>query len=414
MSPVSRTKKFLFSLAVLVTFFILLESALRLIGFEHRSAEVPILIWNPVEDERMKQGRGLHRVDVWSLWAPRPGAKVDWGDNELINEAGWRGPLLARQRRPGVLRIATLGDSSTFGMGVAYADSYPAQLERILNERGTRAEVQNAGVVGFTARQGLERYKSLVRQYQPDVVVAAFGAVNEHFPCSSLADALKIQHSQRALVWWRRQSDRLRRELRVLQFANWLAFEARGGQDAADRRLDEWARRDNELRRTIGQEDWPGQRRVPLDDFDRALTELRDAVESDGARLILVCMPRAPLAERELPVLRQYSQRLIAVARREQLPLLNARGLFLREFRAGRSPQELFYDRWHPSRAGHELIASMLASIILDVRRGSIPLRERTHAEPSRSQKTDPRALRMPRHRANCEALVSKSSVRST
>ncbi len=57
-----------------------------------------------------------------------------------------RGPAFAPTPAEGVTRILAIGDSTTFGWGVAYEDSWPARLERELGERGQQVEVLNAGV----------------------------------------------------------------------------------------------------------------------------------------------------------------------------------------------------------------------------------------------------------------------------
>jgi acyl-CoA thioesterase-1 len=54
-------------------------------------------------------------------------------------------------------RIVFLGDSLTAGLGLAPEQSYPALLQRRLDERGYRYEVVNAGVSGDTSAGGLRR-----------------------------------------------------------------------------------------------------------------------------------------------------------------------------------------------------------------------------------------------------------------
>ncbi len=68
------------------------------------------------------------------------------------NSLGMRGGEPA-PADPSLFRIAALGDSFTFGFGVAEEETYPAVLERILNgsssARDRRFEVLNLGVVGY-------------------------------------------------------------------------------------------------------------------------------------------------------------------------------------------------------------------------------------------------------------------------
>lgn len=57
-----------------------------------------------------------------------------------------RGDLLGELPDAGVTRIVGIGDSVTFGWGVADDESWPAQLAAELGRRGRAAEVLNAGV----------------------------------------------------------------------------------------------------------------------------------------------------------------------------------------------------------------------------------------------------------------------------
>ena len=76
-------------------------------------------------------------------------------------------------------RIICLGDSNTFGLDVNDQYTYPAQLERLLNEQAGNAnlhfEVINAGIPGYTSRQGLVYLQKRLLQYQPDLVIIGFG-----------------------------------------------------------------------------------------------------------------------------------------------------------------------------------------------------------------------------------------------
>lgn len=54
-------------------------------------------------------------------------------------------------------KIVILGDSLTAGYGLKLENSYPAKLQKKLDEAGYNAIVYNAGVSGDTTRGGLER-----------------------------------------------------------------------------------------------------------------------------------------------------------------------------------------------------------------------------------------------------------------
>lgn len=64
-------------------------------------------------------------------------------------------PVQADDQRP--LTLVALGDSLTAGYELPEKDSFPAQLERLLRERGLKITIVNAGVSGDTTAGGLAR-----------------------------------------------------------------------------------------------------------------------------------------------------------------------------------------------------------------------------------------------------------------
>lgn len=70
--------------------------------------------------------------------------------------------------------IVAFGDSLTAGFGVSRSEAYPAQLERLLLERGYDVAVTNAGVSGETTRGNLER-ANFIRAQNPDIVILGIG-----------------------------------------------------------------------------------------------------------------------------------------------------------------------------------------------------------------------------------------------
>jgi lysophospholipase L1-like esterase len=342
----------------------LLEGALRLAGFVHMPALVPMMIWNPVEDAALRKGEGLFQPDTTQLWVPRPGAVPPWAPEETINPAGYRGELLEAQPREGVLRIATLGDSSTFGLEVGADQTWSAQLALELIGRGMPTEVLNAGVVGHTIRQGIERYKALVRDYRPQIVIAAFGAVNDHIMSRDMADAEKIARRV-AYSRWDALRDGARLHVRILHLVGFLVEKLRG----LDRRQlrEEFRALRKEMRaleKEMGKVDWPGTRRVSVEDFSKSLAELDDMVRADGARLVLVSMFRHPDKEAESPVLLLYNRAVERVASERNLPFFDVRDMMDKQFFIGRTWDDMFIDHYHPSVRGHTVIAKGLAELL--------------------------------------------------
>lgn len=348
-------------------FLVLAELALRAFDFRLPPARPPIVIWNVEEDDKLAETDNLHERSATQLWTPRPDALVEWGraQAETINAQGYRGPALAREKTPGVLRIAVLGDSSTFGMGVPWRDTYGAQLVAALAARGVQAEVLDAGVIGFTLEQGLHRYAELVREYRPDWIVAAFGAVNEHLPTRDFDDRDKIRDSMARSQGLRPAFDWLRRNLRVLHFAAWIEERVQGVDRGviADHYIEERGRR-KKLEASMGAVEWPGLRRVSLAQFRESLAELCRLAHADGAQVVLVSMPRHADVEKASPVLLEYNRAVEEVGAAQQVAVFDFRGAILAALASGTPWDQVFVDHYHPNGKGHAILAAGLADRI--------------------------------------------------
>jgi len=88
-----------------------------------------------------------------------------------INSRGLREREIPYQKSPDRLRILVIGDSAVVGFEVAEQERYTAVVERILNERGMRVEVINAGTRGWGTDQSLLFLLDEGLHYQPDVVL---------------------------------------------------------------------------------------------------------------------------------------------------------------------------------------------------------------------------------------------------
>jgi lysophospholipase L1-like esterase len=95
------------------------------------------------------------------------------GKSFSINSLGMRDRERRVTKDPGTFRIVVLGDSHTFGWGVAQDEPYPAVLERLLNAftPKCRFEVWNLGVPGYNTVMEVERFAMKAAEYDPDMVV---------------------------------------------------------------------------------------------------------------------------------------------------------------------------------------------------------------------------------------------------
>ena len=91
-----------------------------------------------------------------------------FSSSEAIRSGGPNVSYAARQPQ---YRVATVGDSFTFGLEVPFEVSWPNRLEQQL---GSQTQVLNFGVNAYGVDQAYLRYSRDVRPWHPDLVVLAF------------------------------------------------------------------------------------------------------------------------------------------------------------------------------------------------------------------------------------------------
>ena len=80
---------------------------------------------------------------------------------------GWVAGMSPPEKRPGVKRIIALGDSVTFGLGVHAHETWPAVLERSLDN----VEVFNLAMCGWDVEQSVSLAVGELEAWTPDLVV---------------------------------------------------------------------------------------------------------------------------------------------------------------------------------------------------------------------------------------------------
>ena len=137
------------------------------------------------EGEHEIHPRGLYSADPVVGYVPTPGfagtfVRDEYEHGVTIGKSGLRGED-SRPRRPKTYRIVCLGDSFTWGLGVADDEAYPHLLEQRLLRHfpGVDVQVLNAGVPGYGTADELRYFESRVDEMDPDLVVVQFLAEND-------------------------------------------------------------------------------------------------------------------------------------------------------------------------------------------------------------------------------------------
>lgn len=130
----------------------------------------PPLVHPPTVDQYSQY---LSEKQIGALKANLP---LQIAPKQSLNSFGMRMTDVDIQKAPNAIRIALMGDSITYGLGVPIEKTFAAQLALLFNQdAGQNIEVLNFGAPGFSSFQGLKQYEWLVHNFKPDVLVLAFG-----------------------------------------------------------------------------------------------------------------------------------------------------------------------------------------------------------------------------------------------
>ncbi len=147
-------------------------------------AEGFLRVFHPIEWERPAHGDA---PNVWSNLIHQPSAVPgldyeiapnDWNSKtrtrEGINRFGLRGREPNEPKTD--TRIAVLGDSFTYGLGVRARETYPAVLHRLLGERPDRepCEVLNLGVTAYALSDVAIAMKWKAFPLDPDLIIVGY------------------------------------------------------------------------------------------------------------------------------------------------------------------------------------------------------------------------------------------------
>ena len=201
----------------LVGFFGLLELLAR-----RANSEVPERLARP---DALGMAR-LEQRDPDVFWRYRPNQDLQWQQIRVqTNAFGLRDRPRTREKPPGVFRILSLGESTTFGAELEATQTYSYLLEELLNaDGGRRVEVWNCGICSYTTYQSLKWLERDGLSFQPDLVIF-FHEMNDFLPTyhrTGEGQALGLGRTDRELAAMSRRLGPLVVLLEKSDFYRWL------------------------------------------------------------------------------------------------------------------------------------------------------------------------------------------------
>lgn len=241
----------------------------------------------------------------------RPGQQAFTHDKPVsTNSLGLRDREFAPQPAAGVRRVLTLGDSQTFGNGLALAETWPKQVEALLNASpgGTRWELVNAGVPGTDTWQHEILLERLLAAYHPHAVVLAVYAndVAPRFEPRPQRASVKTNTLEKRLAYGFKRS-----ALVSLVAERWRALEVA---------------EEIEKGHAIAQYIVTGEPHERVErgwqQVDASLAAMKRSCDARGVQLLIAVLPRRDQVSGAEPR-RAYNERLAAIAAARGIPALD-------------------------------------------------------------------------------------------
>ena len=239
---------FITVLGSLVLCFVIMEIGFRILGIKaqilpqrqvemkHQGKWIPVGMWGTSHLKRcspypdVKMGEYIPNITFRFIYMDHHDGLTSgngWKNRSVIshiNRYGLRGENVKPKKPEGVFRILALGDSFTFGEGVADNETFVVQLEKILNaeqntKAGCRYQTINAGVSGYNTSDEVTYLKNRWLMFEPDIVLlnfylndaydeSQFGAFISGVGVSTSFERYKLISNSRFIQWaikmWKR------------------------------------------------------------------------------------------------------------------------------------------------------------------------------------------------------------------
>ena len=272
------------------------------------------------------------------LWTLAPGTTTSMWATCTVGADGLRGAPPTVPRPAGRERVLVLGDSSWFGAGLADHETFAAQLEGKLRQRGIDVDVVNGGIPGYSTEQTLLELDEIGWGYQPPLLLIGNLWSDNNYDAWQDADLLARRSPIRAL-------------LGRSALYRWLSRSVMRLRGADPYRLVTWP--------TTAGADRTGQRRVPLPDYARNLDTMIRAARDRGVGAALLAPGNRPIVRGGLSKTHAwyaYFNAQAQVAEHHGVPLVRGYEV-LTDAAARLGLEATFLDELHPSAQGQGVLA---------------------------------------------------------
>jgi len=293
------------------------------------------------------------------LWLPEWNTNTLASDDDLLwsppieVNPGWNITLRGREypyapaRSANILRIITLGDSTTWGQGIKkFEDTYPGILNTALNQsdKGRQFEVLNFGIPGYSSFQGLLLLKKYVLKLSPAIITLRFYAndTSDNLKIGTiLTDRecwMKLKSGDMKPSWFVLLQNKVPR-YKVIADIKKVVLSAGAKLNLIKAR-----------------------KRVPVEEYIQNLKEIVKIARENNIKVFFIYETLATgYSLNDMINSNPYFQALRLVGREENIRLIDPITPFVE-----RKHEALFFDEIHPTAMGHKMIAEQILKALTE------------------------------------------------
>lgn len=298
-----------------------------------------------------------------------------------ISSQGTRDDAVAIPKPPNAFRILVLGDSIAYGATLPKSDTFPNRMEQQLRSELGSVDVVNSAVMGYSPYNELQYYLTRGKAFDADIVVVAFCMNDVVNPRLHWGDAPGVKIPDEAIPNLDYDRTHVLPRIQQLEEEQGRSTNGAGGGRRLLRNLELYRAWSKAMAYLFEKK----SRYYPLNNsgiptfittedtlsievlLDRNTPEWRwlasmydrlaQAVQANGAKLVIVIFPLAYQLDPNYPFLPQA--RILDYCKEKSIPCLDLLPSFRQHAKEDvfLLDQEKFYDIWHLTNYGHLLSA---------------------------------------------------------